>query len=225
MALRQRNVAAEIKKVSDSEWINCLNRYSWLIEVLLLIEYYPAERDLIRLWRDEALQLRRDLFHVLNDNKRIIKRRRDELLAEAWKYGREKAIGSILVLENKVHRSSSIGSINREITDRWSKQLPENYPYEWNEIASITPMQRRVEPMGERWPRVVAPTVERRPRDYLPHCCIHCLESEQGGANVTFDHFCLMEAKGPLLNDCDPLLSVHLAAGADVSPTSFPSSV
>lgn len=164
VALRQRNVdaidwgnvAAEIKKVSYSEWINCLNRCSWLIEVLLLIEYYPAERDLIRLWRDEALRLRRDLFHVLNDNKGIIKRRRDELLAEAWKYGREKAIGSILVLENKVHRSSSIGSINREITDRWDKQLPENCLYEWNEIASITPMQRRVEPMDERWPHVVA---------------------------------------------------------------------
>ncbi|MYA79002.1 MAG: DUF29 domain-containing protein [Acidobacteriia bacterium] len=164
VALRQHNldvidwgnVAAEIKKVSDSEWINCLNRCSWLIEVLLLIEYYPAERDLIRLWRDEALRLRWDLFHVLSDNKGIIKRRRNELLTEAWRYGREKAIGSILVLENKVHRSRSSGSINREITDRWDKQLPENCPYEWNEIASITPMQRRIEPMGERWPRVVA---------------------------------------------------------------------
>ena len=51
---------------------------------------------------------------------------------------------------------SSSGSINKEITDRWDKQLPENCPYEWDEIASITPMQRHFKPMDERWPRVVA---------------------------------------------------------------------
>ena len=77
-------------------------------------------------------------------------------LRGAWKYGREKAIGSILELENKGRRSSSSGSINREITDRWDKQFPENRPYEWDEIASITPTQRRFEPMDERWPRIVA---------------------------------------------------------------------
>lgn len=150
------NVATEIEKISSSEWISCLNRCCWLIELLLLIEYYPAERDLIRLWRDEALRFRWDLFHVLNDNKGIIRRQRKELLGEAWKYGREKAIGSILELENKVHRFSSSESINREIMDRWGKQLPENCPYEWNEIAGITPIERRIEPMDDRWPRAVA---------------------------------------------------------------------
>lgn len=29
--------------------------------------------------------------------------------------------------------------------------------------------------------------------------------------NVTFDHFCLMDAQGPLLKDCAPLLSTHMA--------------
>ena len=163
-ALRQRDldgidwphVAAEIEKVSGGEWIDCLNWCIWLIELLLLIEYYPAERDRIRLWRDEALRWRRDLFYGLEDNKGIVERRRDELLAEAWKYGREKAIGSIFEFENKAHGSSSSGSINREITDRWDKHLPGKCPYEWDEIAGITPAQRCFEPMDERWPRVVA---------------------------------------------------------------------
>lgn len=30
------------------------------------------------------------------------------------------------------------------------------------------------------------------------------------GPNVTFDHFCLLNAEGPLLGDCAPLLAAHM---------------
>ena len=105
---------------------------------------------------------------MIERNEGIIERRRDELLTEARKIGRNEAIGSILEFENEGRCSSSSGSRNKEIMDRWEKQLPENCPYEWDEIASITPTQRHYNPMDERWPRVVAPTAERCARNHLP---------------------------------------------------------
>ena len=155
-AIDWRNVADEIEMVGGAEWLDCANWCLRLIERLLLIQFYPADRDRIRLWRDEALRWRWELYHVGRKNEGIVVGQRSKLLAEAWKYGREEAIGSILDLENEGRRSSSSGSLNKEITDRWDKQLPENCPYEWDEIASITPMQRHFNPMDERWPRVVA---------------------------------------------------------------------
>ena len=81
-AIDWENVSEKIEDFGKGEWLDCLEWCLRLIERLLLIEYYPAERDRIRLWRDCA-------------------------------------IGSILELENEGRRSSSSGSINKEITDRW----------------------------------------------------------------------------------------------------------
>ena len=154
-AIDWKNVSKRIGEVGAGEWSDCLNWCIRLIEQLLLIEYYPAERESIRLWRDEALHWRWHLFHDGERNKGIITTQRDELLTEAWTIGRAEAIGSILELQDEDH-SNTPGSINKEITDRWDNQFPKNCPYEWDEIASITPMQRHFESMEERWPRVVA---------------------------------------------------------------------
>lgn len=88
-------------------------------------------------------------WYVIKDNAGIIERRRDELLAEAWKYGREKPSAPSWSPKTNIV-SSPRGSINKEITDRWDRQLPKNHLYEWDEIDSITTMQQHFEPIDER---------------------------------------------------------------------------
>ena len=38
----------------------------------------------------------------------------------------------------------------------------------------------------------------------------HRSSDQHRAPNVTFDHFCLMDATGPLLRECTPLLSTHM---------------
>ena len=143
------NVIEEIEDVGKryyDRWVsNCENA----VEHLLKIEHYRSPDD-VNHWRREVLGYRNKMFRALRGG-RGMKGQLGEMLAEAWKGGRQEAVGDMAEYDAP---GDSKAQYRRGLA--WGSRLPAERPYHLEDIAGYDPFDKKAEPDPRVWPAPVA---------------------------------------------------------------------
>ncbi len=148
------NVIEEIETLGRSEehaWTAlCTNVLSHLLKM-----EYSGKRDSVNHWSREIRGYRRGMHRQLRRNPGL-KGKLDEMLQDAWEDGREDAVEMLTE-----HDAPGGGADERRLRKAWRLRLPEECPYELEDIAGCDPHDRGAAPKDDVWPPTVARRLDR----------------------------------------------------------------
>ena len=164
-ALQRRDFAAidwdnVIEEIGDlgKEQRNRWETYcARVIEHMLKIEYYrEATEKVLKHWMREAMDFRQEMAELIEKNPGI-KGQYDEMLADAWKRGREYAQRRLAEYAEDNDPQTTWKKAYRE----WDSLLPVACPYRLEDVAAFDPRRDR-EPRDDAWPPSAARVLNTR---------------------------------------------------------------
>ena len=131
-------LAELLQEEADGERDDWLNQCLWAIKLLLLIEHYPASGEQLRLWSRQLFGRRLELRTRDDLNPTLAKLQCEELLAEAWRIGREEAIREMMHLDVGEGSVPFAGEM-KTYEERWERRLPKECPWTFEQIVGLKP--------------------------------------------------------------------------------------